>query len=194
MDVAKAYWLYSMVIIGALSVALLLSGCCGNTGSVGAANPTPAGSAGTTSSSPTTDRNVDSGVLGTTYTIHYLGSEYEVTLTQAEFAPSSYSPASKYLMAYFEIKNVGTRTEMVAPNIYALDSSSEKYDRTIAIGVDGNYSRTLDYFKQLPPNTKMSGWIAIDVPENTQNVDLYFEYTNMYLSSTPNYIKYHITS
>jgi|GEM_PF-1775459 len=73
-------------------------------------------------------------------------------------------------------------------------TQQEKYDSTYAIGLSDEYSKSLDFIKKLTPNTKMSGWTAIEVPDGTKKLDLYFEYTNTLLSSKPNYIKYAITA
>ncbi len=197
---------FYMLFAIAVALSLVLAGCCGATGGVSSSGAAPAQAPATTSnngvspssaspaSSGSAPKNIEDGQVGTTYQVSYLGSNYEITMLNATFADSTNPYASgHYLMAYFEIKNIGTGNELFAPDIYALDASGEKYDKTIALGLSDEYSKTLDFFKKLGPNTKTSGWVAIDVPESVTSVDLYFEYTNMYLSKTPNYIKYHVS-
>jgi len=183
------------VLLGAL---LAISGCCGTTSPQVAQNSPQANQQAQPQAAPTQNQasssNVENAQVGTTYTVNYYGSNYEVTLKEAEFASSNNPYASgTYLMANFEIKNIGEGNEMFAPDIYALDKDGEKYDKTIAIGLDEKYSKTLDFYKKLSPNTKMSGWAAVKVPDETSSIDLYFEYTNQFLTKTPNYIKYKIS-
>lgn len=187
---------------------LIMSGCCGATGNVAqtgsqetAVNP-PAPAKQVTESSQAESqqpakeapKNIENGEIGKTYTVNYLGSKYEVTLQKAEFAKSTNPYADgNYLMAFFEIKNIGESSEYFTPDIYAIGKDSEKYDNTFAVGLSDEYSKTLDWIKKLPPNTKMSGWAAIEVPEGTDDIDLYFEYTNIWLSDKPQFIKYRIS-
>lgn len=189
-----------LIVFGIIGI-MLLAGCCGPVSGTASAAPNSSstaqpqaqGSGNVQTGSQASASNVENGELGKTYTVSYLNSNYEVTLSQIEPAKSTiaYSKGN-YLMAYFEIKNVGGGSEYFIPNIYVLDSSGEKYDSTIAFGVDTKYDKTLSFIKQLPPGTKTSGWVAIEVPENLSQSDLYFEYTNIYLSKTPNYIKWRI--
>lgn|GEM_PF-6525236 len=188
--------------------AFLLLGCCSATGKVSESNPS-GNTAATSTSSPSSpaesakpnvvsappaqSANVENAKIGKMYTIDYSGSKYEVTLLNAEFAHSTgYFDKTNYLMANFEIKNIGDESQFVSLEIYALDSTGEKYDNTIAFGVSDKYSKTLDWLKKLPPGTKTSGWTAIEISENITSLDLFFEYTN-YFSSKPNYIKWVIT-
>lgn len=190
-----------LFVILFVGLVFVLSGCCATTGNVSPSNqqtsPTTP-SSGNAQTNPATNTetqasNIDNGQIGTPYTINYAGSQYEVTLLNAEFAqPTSSYFTGHYLMANFEIKNVGSTNQIITPDIYALDSSSEKYDNTFAIGVDDKYSKTLSFLAKLGPGTKTTGWTAIEVPENTSSLDLYFEYSN-YWSNTPNYIKWKIT-
>jgi hypothetical protein len=187
--------LMKMIFILGLFAVMLLAGCCGTTsvveksgGSTGQQNYT----ATTNPTNTNTNANIEDGEIGKIYTISYLGSEYEVTLTKTEFVDSGnpYVPGT-YLMSYFEIRNVGSTSQYLAPDIYAIGPDTEKYDKTIYMGMDTEtYSKTLDFIKELPPNTKMSGWVAIKVPSDVTNVDLYFEYSG--LSSKPYYIKYSV--
>jgi len=135
----------------------------------------------------------ENGIVGKTYTVNYVSAEYEITLKELAFAQSEYYTDEKFLMANFEIKNIGDKNEYISPNIYLVSQDSERYDDTIAIGLDDKYSKTLDWFKQLSPNTKMSGWVPIKVPLELDSGDLYFEYTNYY-DSDRGYIKYSITN
>ena len=199
-------WILPMLLV----VSLVLYGCCGAVG--GAASKSSSQSAiATPPSEPTkqvsgenpssdsqtkeSSKNIESGESGTTYLVNYLGSKYEITLQKAEFAESQNAYFyGYYLMAYFEIKNAGSSSEYLAPDIYAVDKEGEKYDGTIAFGMSDKYSKTLDFIKKLTPGTKTSGWVAIEVPDGTNDIDLYFEYTNSFISSEPNYIKYRISS
>ena len=177
-------------------ITLFISGCCGATGQVAQNNPqaNPQSQPQAAPQNQASGSNVENAQVGTTYTVNYYNSKYEVTLKEAEFASSTNMYAQgTYLMANFEIKNIGDGNEMFAPDIYALDKDGEKYDKTFAVGLDEKYSKTLDFFKKLSPNTKMSGWAAIEVPDGTSSVDLYFEYTNQFLTKTPSYIKYKIS-
>ncbi len=182
-------WVVLLVLIVSLSV---LSGCCGTTGSV-----QNSGQNNIPSNTQQTElpKSVENGQVGTVYTVNYMNSKYEVTLTQTAFeTTSSMYGGQRYLLANFDIKNIGDSSEYFTPNIYALDASSEKYDTTIPFGLSSKYDKTLDFFKELPPGTKTSGWAAIEVPNNVSQFDLYFEYTNSFVSKTPQYIKYQITS
>jgi hypothetical protein len=190
----------ALVIFVLFGVMLIITGCCGATGQVAKTPSAEAQVQNTPAAAPPANNadenaNVEDGIVGTIYTVNYLGSKYQVTLKEAEFA-SSTNPylAGNYLMAYFEIKNVGDASQTFAPDIYALSSDGEKYDKTIAIGLGDKYSDTLELIKTLPPNTKTSGWTAIEVPDGTTEMDLYFAYTNPYLSKTPKYIKYSVHS
>jgi hypothetical protein len=178
------------LFISAVLAGLLLSGCCGTTGNI-----QNSGQSNTSSHTQQTEspKSIENGQLGTVYTVEYMGSKYEVTLTQTAFeTTSSIYGGKRYLLANFEIKNVGDGSEYFAPDIYAIDSSSEKYDKTIAFGISDKYDKTLDSLKKLTPGTKMSGWAAIEVPSDVNNFDLYFEYTNSFVTKTPMYIKYKI--
>jgi len=187
-------------VVAAMLVAFMIaaSGCCGATGQVAQNSAAPQNAQVQAPPKEVADENVknlnvENGEVGKTYTVNYLNSKYDVTLKEAEFAASTNPYISgNYLMAYFEIKNVGDGSEFFFPKIYALDSEGEKYDNTIAIGLGDKYGKTLDFAKELPPNTKMSGWTAIKIPASTASADLYFEYTNSLLSKTPNYIKYKV--
>lgn len=95
-------------------------------------------------------------------------------------------------MAYFEIRNIGDASETFASTIYAVGSDGEKYDPTIALGFNDKYSDTFASYKTLPPNTKTSGWVAVKVPDGTSSTNLYFEYTNSFLTKNPKYIRYKI--
>lgn len=203
------------ILISILVVLIILSGCVSSekevketgksTTSIMPKSSDEAKETETASQQPNTtqtktenpNKNIENAGVGTTYNIKYRSAEYEVTLTKTTFEKTENEYAASlnknYLMAYFEIKNIGKGEEYFAPNLYAIDSSGEKYDRTVAGGLGDEYSKTLDFFKQLPPNTKMSGWAAIEIPENIDNVDLYFQYTNPFLDDQPQYIKYKIT-
>ena len=188
--------IFCMLMVSIVILSLLVAGCCGATGSVsaqsGAAAPTTSPQA---ASSPSSPQNIEDAKVGTTYQVDYMNSKYEVTLVQTAFADSDnpYVKGGHYLMAYFEIKNIGSTSEYFGPSIYALDSTGEKYDTTIPFGLSSDYAKTLSFIKELPPNTKTSGWAAIDVPQGASSLDLYFEYTNSFLSKTPNYIKYKVS-
>ena len=66
-------------------------------------------------------------------------------------------------------------------------------DNTYVTGlVSDTYSKTLDFIKQLTPNTKTSGGVAFEVPEGTTTANVYFDYSNTF-DNTPKYIKYTIT-
>lgn len=199
-----------LAIFLVIGLSFVLLGCCGATGGSISEKPystnlTPRSSPSTSNQSsqsvqpnvvaapPAQTANIENAEIGKTYIINYANSRYEVTLTEAEFArPTSSYFDQYYLLANFDIKNVGEQSKLISPEIYALDSNDEKYDKTIAIGVSDKYSKTLDFFKKLNPGTKMSGWAAIEVPKNTTNADLYFEYSD-YLADKPNYIKWTIT-
>ncbi len=132
----------------------------------------------------------ENGVVGKAYIVNYDSAKYEITLKEITSAQSEYFDDEKYLMANFEIKNIGDKNEYISPNIYFISPDSERYDDTIAIGLDDKYSKSLDWFKQLSPNSKMSGWVTIEIPLNIDlEGDLYFEYTNSY-DSDRGYIKY----
>ncbi len=159
-----------------------------------AATPVPTTTPTPETTPPANVENVENGKIGTTYEINYLNAKYEVTLKEAEFAESQSEFFDKYyLMAFFEIKNVGDESEYFSPDIYFVDKSQEKYDRTIAIDVGDKYSKTMDFLKKLSPNTKMSGWVAIEVPKGTSSGNLFYEYSNPLLNKKPKYIKYTIT-
>ncbi|PIT85015.1 hypothetical protein COU37_00645 [Candidatus Micrarchaeota archaeon CG10_big_fil_rev_8_21_14_0_10_45_29] len=187
----------SIVLVVIIGSVLLLSGCCAQTGKVQATgkNTFQQGtSAYATTQTEKISAKIEDGEIGLPYTIEYLGSRYEVRLNKVETAYAYYWN-KEYLMAYFEIKNTGDSSDYFSPDIYFVGQDGEKYDKTIAIGIDDNtYDKTLDFFKKLTPGTKMSGWVAIEVPKSEQRGDLYFEYTNVWLSNTPKYIKYKINS
>lgn len=186
-----------LFLIGLLIVAALLAGCCGVASGRVAAQPGEEVKAATPrTTDQTSTRNVEDGKIGTTYRIEYAGSEYEATLTQVEFfkSVSRYTQNHSYIMAYFEIKNVGDSNEYFSPDIYAVDETGERYDSTgyVSGGDDAGYSKTLDRIKKLGPGTKTSGWAAIEVPEETKSAKMYFEYADIILSKTPGYIRYSI--
>ena len=192
-----------ILVIGTLLfVGLLLFGC--SSGSVKEVS-TPTTQAGnsvtqapaeaTQTPAPTQVTNID-GQVGSAYEISYMSSKYQVTLEKTAFESSTNSYYDKrYLLAFFEIKNTGDGSGVFSPNIYAIDAETEKYDKTIVtIGISDEYEKTLDFFKQLPPGTKMSGWAAIEIPKDKNDFDLFFEYSNIFIDKTPKYIKYKVSA
>ncbi len=191
------------VILLVLVVVVLTFGCCGVTGGVtpsgGHPSPNATSATGGPSVNPSQGQassnqqeqsaNIEDGQIGQTYTVNYEQSEYEVTLENTSFV---YDPtfSENYLLAYFEIKNVGSTSEYFVPNIYAVDKTSEKYDSTIPLLDNPKYSKILNLATELPPNTKTSGWTGFSIPQGNNTYHIYFEYTNPFLTSTPNYIKY----
>jgi hypothetical protein len=185
--------------------SFVLTGCTSGSGSVRAQdNPASVEVAtfvsngvstvtNTPTSKPEAAKNIEDGKAGVAYDIEYLSSNYQVTLAKTAFETSSYG-GDRYLLAYFEIKNTGDGSEYLSPDIYALDKDGEKYDKTFAIGLPPDYDKTLDFIKKLSPGTKMSGWAAIKVPEETAEFGLFFEYTNPFVDKKPSYIKYRIAS
>ncbi len=182
-----------MFLILFIYATLLLSGC--GSGNVNESKSTPApDKSAQKESQPKASANIENGAIGTIYTVNYISSRYEVVLVKMAFIPPQNQYINKnYFMAYFEIKNIGEKSEYFAPNIYLVDPSQEKYDKTIAFINDDEYSKTLDFLKQLPPNTKMSGWVAFEVPESFTSGSLYFEYSNPYIDKEPKYIRYGVT-
>jgi len=139
------------------------------------------------------NKNIENGVVGSTYHVKYFDTEYDVTLTKAEIVQSDNAYFDKqYVMAFVEIRNTGSKAGYFSPTIYFLDDEQEKYDHTIAIGLGNEYEKTLDFFKQLPAGTKMSGWAAMEVPKTLNTGYVYFEYSNPFLNDTPQYIKYKV--
>jgi hypothetical protein len=82
---------------------------------------------------------------------------------------------------------------MFTPDIYLIDSTGEQFSKTFAVGIDEKYSKTLDWFKKLNPGAKTTGWVTLDLPEDTSEFDIYFQYSNDFLDNKPLYIKYKIT-
>ncbi|MGV8176417.1 MAG: DUF4352 domain-containing protein [Candidatus Bilamarchaeaceae archaeon] len=182
--------LFALLLLG----VLLTSGCiCGAT----EAAKKGVQATGETATSPSSETarsvNIEDGKIGELYAINDGVYKYTVTLSKVATATSQYSSDTKYLMAYFEIKNVGDKNGYFSPDVYALDPDGEKYDKTIPFGMSDEYGKTLDFIKELPPGTKMSGWVAIDVPPKTKNLDLYLDYSNMFLDKKPTYIKWKVS-
>ncbi|MCD6478766.1 MAG: DUF4352 domain-containing protein [Candidatus Diapherotrites archaeon] len=185
-------------------LVLFVAGCVDNSGEVtektdsgkqiaSGASSTVSEASTISSTGKSQEESIEDGKIGTTYLIKYMGAKYEVTLTELTFAESESEFFDKYyLMAHFEIKNIGDKTEYFMPDIYFVDETQEKYDRTVPIGLGDTYSKTLDFVKKLPPGTKMSGWVAIEVPKDITSGDLYFDYTNDIWDKKPKYIKYHV--
>jgi hypothetical protein len=177
-----------------LLLAFMLLGCTGSSGTVKATDSTGQTGAQTNTTTPSVQtQTIENGVVGTTYQVEYSSDKFEVTLTKTAFEKST-NPYMKgnYLMAYFEIRNIGTKSAYIMPKMYIIDSTQEKIDNTFAIGLSDEYSKTLDWVKQLSPNTKSSGWVAFEVPEGTTTANVYFDYSNAF-DNVPKYIKYTIT-
>ena len=193
-DYMKKIQIFAMLFLG----VMLLTGCCGSTGNVQGSSA-PSQTVKNTSvltNDPgvsTSGKSIENRQVGTTYKIDYMSNKYEVTLVKTAYDYASFT-GKQYLLAYFEIKNTGSSSAYFTPKIYALDADSEKYDSTIAFGLSPEYEKTLSFIKELSPNTKTSGWAVIEVPDGVTGLDLYFEYTNIYLSGSPQYIKYKMPS
>jgi hypothetical protein len=135
--------------------------------------------------------NIENGVLGVSYNINSGKDKYTITLTDVETATSLYpSPDANYLMANFTIKNVGTTTFNIFPIMYFVDSQQEKNYMTFIWG-DEKYSKHIDYFEELLPNTEISGWFSIELLNNTKFGNLYFEHSTNF-ETLHQYIKYEI--
>ncbi len=195
----KWFWLFGLLVI-----SVFIMGCASGSGSVQETPAAPETATRTSMSSngitqptatnapnPKVEKNIEDAQIGTPYEISYLSSKYAVTLEKTAYETSSFM-GKRYLMAFFKIKNTGDGSEYFAPDIYAVDSDSEKYDKTFAVGLSSDYDKMLDFLKKLTPNTQMSGWVAINVPDDVNEFDLYFEYTNTFIDRTPRYINYKI--
>lgn len=169
-------------------------GCTGSSGNVKTADVSKQTEPSTNTATPSAQtQTIEAGAVGATYQIEYSSDKFEVTLTKTAFEKSTNSYVKgNYLMAYFEIKNVGSKSAYIIPKLYIIDSTQEKIDSTYALGLSDDYSKTLSLAKQLSPNTKTSGWVAFEVPEGTTAANVYFDYTNAF-DDTPKYIKYSVT-
>jgi len=190
--IRRTFGIFGLLILAGVLLAGCTSGSVKETGTSGTSQTDydRTGSVSATASPSAGTTNVENGQVGTAYEISYISSKYQVTLEKTAFESSTYG--GSYLMAFFRIKNTGDQSEYFAPDVYALDASSEKYDKTYAIGLGTEYDKTLDILKKLTPGTQTSGWVAIKVPEGAKEFDVYFEYTNAILDKTPKYIKYKI--
>lgn len=181
-----------VILIVGLFLVILLSGCVTDSGTVVEKTKLTTDQVNVDQVKTEKVINIENAKVGQTYTVDYLKDKFDVTLQEISFEEyAGYSISKRYLLAFFEIKNSGTQTLIMMPNIYILDKESEKYDKTIAFGLDQEkYSKELSFLKDLPPNSKTSGWVAFEVPEGKNKFSMYFEYSNQFLDDVPKYIKW----
>jgi hypothetical protein len=182
----------SILII--LLISTLLLGCTGEK-SISETNNTNSKQTNTPTANNTPEsKNIENGLVGSTYKINYMNQEYEIKLTSVEIAhPTTEYFDKSYIMANFELKNISDSSGMFTPDIYLIDSTGEQFSKTFAVGIDEKYSKTLDWFKKLNPGAKTTGWVTLDLPKDTSEFDIYFQYSNDFLDNKPLYIKYKIT-
>ncbi|MDO8633757.1 MAG: DUF4352 domain-containing protein [archaeon] len=187
----------SKILLVSLAVLVLLFGCTSKqTGSVEEKTDTADEKTEPPESKAqeNPNKNIENAVIGTPYKIKYLNTEYEVVLKEAKFASSNNEYFYKhYVVAFFEIKNIGEDTDFFSPDIYSEDEEREKISRTFAVGLEDDYSKTLSFIEQLNVGQKTSGWVAFEVPESLEKLDVFFEYSNPFINRQPQYIKYEIT-
>ncbi len=181
-----------IILIVGLFLVVLLSGCVTDSGAVVEKQNKISDDPTNTQAQTEKITNIENAKVGQTYTVDYLKDKFDVTLQEISFEEyAGYSIDKHYLLAFFEIKNSGTKTLIMMPNIYVLDNESEKYDNTIAFGLDQEkYSKELSFLKDLPPTAKTSGWVAFEIPEDKNKFSMYFEYSNQFLDDVPKYIKW----
>lgn len=85
-------------------------------------------------------------------------------------------PGWLYVLVDAEIKNIGSDSAFVGYTEFSItDSEGYKYDPKMYFGNDG-----MDGFKELYNNQKMKGKILFEIPENSQNVKLQYNFGNLF--------------
>ena len=89
------------------------------------------------------------------------------------------SPGKIFILVDVEIKNVGSDSVFVGSSEFSItDSEGYKYDPALYYGDDG-----LEMIKKLYQNQKMRGKILFEVPEDTHNLKLLYDFGNLFIGT-----------